>query len=106
MKRGQLFWVELDKRRPALVISPTRRNELANDVLVVPCSTKGRAAPWHVSLRRGEGGLPYDSMAKCEQITLVRKSDLSASPLGEPLTPGRMAEVERALLRALGIAVD
>lgn len=106
MKRGQIFWAELDKRRPVVLVSPTRRNELASDVLVVPCSTKSRPAPWHVELRRGEGGLPADSTAKCEQITNLRKSELSAAALGEPLSASRMKELERALLIALGVAAD
>ena len=30
--------VSLDKRRPALVLSPDYRNQYATDVIVVPCS--------------------------------------------------------------------
>jgi mRNA-degrading endonuclease toxin of MazEF toxin-antitoxin module len=95
----------LDKRRPALVISTDARNERANDVIVVPCSTTLREAPTHVRLVRGEGGLPRDSVLKCEQIGTAAKSDVTPTPIGLPLRPARMAEVERAVLRAIGIPI-
>jgi mRNA-degrading endonuclease toxin of MazEF toxin-antitoxin module len=67
LKRGQLYWARLDKRRPVLVISPDYRNERASDVIVIPGSTIVRDAPTHVVLRRGEGGLRARTVLKCEQ---------------------------------------
>ena len=104
-RRGHLYWAWLDKRRPVLVISTDARNERANDVIVVPCSTTLREAPTHVRLTRGEGGLARDSVVKCEQIVTKPKSDVESTPIGLPLRSGRMAEVERAVLRAIGIPV-
>jgi len=88
-----------------LVISTDARNERANDVIVVPCSTTLREAPTHVRLGRGEGGLPRDSILKCEQIGTKPKRDVEPTPIGLPLRSTRMAEVERAVLRAIGIPV-
>ena len=105
MNRGFLYWVELDKRRPVLVVSPDVRNQLANDVVVLPCSSTLRALVWHVRLDRGEGGLREASMVKCESPQTVPKDWLGRAPLGRALSPGRMAQVERALLSALGILV-
>ena len=104
-KRGHLYWAELDKRRPVLVISIDARNERANDVIVVPCSTSIRTAPTHVRLTRGEGGLPQDCVLKCEQITTLKRYDVDATPLGVALRGARMAEVERGVLRAIGIPI-
>jgi mRNA-degrading endonuclease toxin of MazEF toxin-antitoxin module len=104
-RRGTLYWAWLDKRRPVLIISTDARNERANDVLVVPCSTTLREAPTHVRLARGEGGLPRDSVLKCEHIHTKPKRDVEPTPIGLPLRSGRMAEVERAVLRAIGIPV-
>jgi mRNA-degrading endonuclease toxin of MazEF toxin-antitoxin module len=104
-RRGQLYWAHLDKRRPALVVSPDYRNELACDVIVIPCSTTVRLAPTHVVLRTGEGGLDRLSVLKCEQITTLHREDVGGTPLGRPLSPRRMSEVERAVLRAIGLAV-
>jgi mRNA interferase MazF len=95
----------LDKRRPVLVISTDARNERANDVIVVPCSTTLREAPTHVRLARGEGGLPRDSVVKCEQIVTKPKRDVEQTPMGLPLRTARMAEVERAVLRAIGVPI-
>ena len=109
--RGCLYWVVIpgepgDKRRPALVVSIDARNRLANDVLVIPASTTLRVAPTHVRLRKGTGGMRMDSVLKCEQITTLPKSLLSQAALGGPLSAGLLEEVERGVLRAIGVAID
>jgi mRNA-degrading endonuclease toxin of MazEF toxin-antitoxin module len=101
--RGRLHWAEVDKRRPVLILSPESRNQRASDLIVVPCSTVLRGGPWHVRLARGEGGLARASVLLCEQITTVLKRRIETEPLGPPLTTSRMAEVERAVLLAIGI---
>ena len=103
-RRGHLYWVRLDKRRPALVLSPDYRNERAHDVIVVPCSPRIRLAPTHVVLRRGQGGLAEASVLKCEQVTTLAKDDIG-EPLGNALAAATMREVERAVLRALGVPI-
>jgi mRNA-degrading endonuclease toxin of MazEF toxin-antitoxin module len=109
--RGCLYWVVIpgepgDKRRPALVVSVNARNRLANDVLVIPASTTLRVAPTHVRLRKGTGGLPADSVLKCEQITTLPKALLGESALGGPLSARLLEEVERGVLRAIGVSID
>ena len=104
-RRGHLYWVNLDKRRPALVLSPDYRNQLASDVIVVPCSTRLRAAPTHVMLKRGEGGLAQNTVLKCEQITTLSKADVHEGALGKPLATTILRAVERAVLRAFGVPV-
>jgi mRNA-degrading endonuclease toxin of MazEF toxin-antitoxin module len=103
-RRGRLYWVSLDKRRPALVLSPDYRNEHAGDVIVIPCSTRLRPAPTHVLLPRGQGGLAESMVLKCEQITTLPKADVH-TPLGGPLPPAVLRAVERAVLRAIGVPV-
>jgi mRNA-degrading endonuclease toxin of MazEF toxin-antitoxin module len=93
------------KRRPALVVSPDVRNRLATDVIVVPLSSVLHEAPTHVRLRAREGGLPRPSMAKCEQITTLRRDRLVPRPLGGQLAPARMGEIEKAVLRAIGVPI-
>jgi mRNA interferase MazF len=102
VRRGAVHWVYLDERRPAIIVSADSRNRAANDVVVIPCSTSTHPMRWHVRLRRGEGGLPDASLAKCEQITTLHKQDIEPGELGL-LPAGRMREIERALLSALGI---
>lgn len=106
-ERGRLYWCRLPddpKRRPVLVVSPDLRNELATDVVVVPATTVKRPGPWHVSLRKGEGGLPRPSVLKCEQPATVRKTRLASEPIGGRLSSSRMAEVSAAIVRALALA--
>ena len=108
---GFLYWVHIPykpgaKRRPALVVSPDSCNRLASDVIVVPLSSVLREAPTHVRLRVREGGLVRPSVVKCEQISTLRRDRLAPGPLGSNLAPARMVEVEKAILRALGIPVS
>jgi mRNA-degrading endonuclease toxin of MazEF toxin-antitoxin module len=109
-RRGHLHWVRIPdepegKRRPGLIVSPDVRNRLAGDVLVVPLSSVLREAPTHVRLRPREGGIARASVAKCEQLTTLRKDRLSAKPLGGALSAQRMLEIEKAVLRAIGVPV-
>ena len=110
-RRGHLYWVRIPnepdgKRRPALVVSPDVRNRLASDVVVIPVSSVLRGAPTHVRLRAREGGLSRASVVKCEQITTLRRDRLGTRALGGQLASGRMLEVEKAILRAIGVPVD
>jgi mRNA-degrading endonuclease toxin of MazEF toxin-antitoxin module len=105
-RRGEVWLVELPdnpKSRPALIVSPDVRNELANSVLAVPITTNLRPAPTHVALPAGQGGLAHDSMARCENVSYLHKSRLSRGPLAGSLSPALMREIERCLLRSLGI---
>lgn len=105
LRRGYVYLGRLDKLRPVLVISPDVRNDLASDVIVIPCTTHLSTAPTHVRLRRGEGGVSDTSVLKCEQITTLHKDDVRRQPLGGALPPRRVLEVERAVLRAIGVPV-
>jgi mRNA interferase MazF len=108
-RRGEIYLVKLPgrtsngKNRPALIVSMDVRNRLASDVIVVPLSTNLRPAPTHVELPAGEGGLKETSMAKCEQVTTLDKSFLIRGPFAGTISPFLMREIEKAILRALGI---
>lgn len=108
---GHVYWVRVSdepggKRRPALVVSPDSRNRLASDVIVVPFSTVFREAPTHIRLRPPEAGIRRPSVAKCEQITTLRRDRLSARPIGGSLSSARMTEIEKGILRAIGVPID
>jgi mRNA-degrading endonuclease toxin of MazEF toxin-antitoxin module len=105
-RRGEIWFVDFPddpKSRPALIISPDARNELANSILAVPITTNLRPAPTHVALPAGQGGLIHDSMARCENVSYIHKSRLTRGPLGSAISPALMREIERSLLRCLGI---
>lgn len=105
-RRGEVWLVAVPddpKSRPALVVSPDVRNELANSVLAVPVTTNLRASPAHVLLPARQGGLSHDSMARCENVSYLHKSRLGHGPLAGKISPALMREVERCLLRSLGV---
>src|SRR3989338_3653334 len=107
-QRGEICLVKLPghprdrNARPALVVSLDVRNRLANDVMVVPLSTTLREAPTHVRIGQGEGGLDHVSMAKCEQLTTLDKEFLLRGPFAGKIQDATMAEIERAIMRAIG----
>jgi mRNA-degrading endonuclease toxin of MazEF toxin-antitoxin module len=105
LRRGHIYLARLDKLRPVLVVSPNIRNELASDVIVIPCSTRLSVAPTHVRLRRGEGGVAEASVLKCEQITTIHKDDVLRQPLGGAIPARLLLATERAILRAIGVPV-
>ena len=105
-RRGEIWLVEFPddpKTRPALIVSLDARNELANSVLAVPITTNLRPAPTHVLLPVGQGGLLHDSMARCENVSYLHKSRLTRGPLAGAISPALMRDVERCLLRSLGV---
>ena len=106
-RRGEVWLVEFPddpKSRPALIISLDARNELSNSVLAVPITTNLRPAPTHVLLPAGQGGLAHESMARCENVSYLHKSRLARGPLAGTISPALMREIERSLLRSLGIS--
>jgi mRNA-degrading endonuclease toxin of MazEF toxin-antitoxin module len=104
-RRGHMYWANLDKRRPALVVSIDARNERASDVIVIPCSTKLSGGPTHVRIRRGEGGALDPCVLKCEQITTISLSCVDPFPMGPALSSACLREVERAIARSIGLPV-
>jgi len=107
-RRGEVYFAALPdetKQRPVIVVSPDPRNHFAHDVLVVPVTTAARPAPTHVSLEANEGGLPRPSTAQCEHVTTLHKQFLQRGPLAGRLPLARMQEIERGLMRAVGVVV-
>jgi mRNA interferase MazF len=105
--RGEIWLVDFPddpKTRPALIVSIDPRNEFANSVLAVPVTTNLKPSPTHVLLPAKQGGLSHDSMARCENVSYLHKSRLSGGPLGGAISPALLREVERALLRGLGLS--
>jgi mRNA interferase MazF len=88
--------------RPAIVVSEDVRNRLRDDVIAVPLFSSGKAGPTRVPLPAGAGGLRRPGIAFCEEVTTLDRDFLTRGPLGKPVSPSQMAEVIRAIRRALG----
>jgi mRNA interferase MazF len=90
MRRGDVYWVDLDpargseanKIRPAVIVSNDAANRAARRtgrgvVTVVPVTSNvGRLYPFQVLLAAAECGLAADSKAQAEQVRTVAASRL------------------------------
>jgi len=112
-KRGEVFLVcldptvgsEINKTRPALVISNDINNQFSDTVTVIPItSTVEKVYPFEIFLSSGEAGLSKNSKAKCNQIRTIDKMRLIKS-LGQ-VNPQKFKEIEEALLIHLGMYFD
>lgn len=105
-RRGDVHWVKLDKKRPAIVISSDSLNRYALDVYVVPLTTVERSKfSLRVPIRAGEAGLRTNSWAKCDQVTTVEK-DLIVYPALGTLAPATLRQVEQGIKVALELSPD
>lgn len=86
-RRGEVYWLRLDKDRPAMIVSSDALNRHALDVCVIPITSvpRGRFS-LRVAIKAGDGGLSRDSWAKCDQVTTLEKKTLRYPPLGRVAT--------------------
>lgn len=114
MRRGEIYWAELDPRsgaeqtgrRPVIVVSHDGFNEVPTwcSVIVVPVSTseaQARRGPTAVVLATGAGGLRAPSVALCHQVMTLDRAKLR-DRLGV-LAAEVMGEVEDGLRVALDL---
>ena len=102
-KRGEIYLANLDKPRPAIILSVDQLNQHSLDVCVVPITTKQHVRfVLRVPLKKGEGGLDADCWAKCDQVTTLEKISLRPQRLGA-LSTSKLQEVERQVKFALGL---
>jgi mRNA interferase MazF len=89
--------------RPVLVVQTDRANPHSPHTIVVPFTTRIRRQllPSHVVVPAGESGLTQDSVALCEQISVIDLSRLVAR-LGD-LSAQRMQEIADALKAILDL---
>src|SRR5207249_3273678 len=88
IKRGELFWVNLNPskgweqagRRPVLVIQNDIGNELAPTTIVAPLTTKSlsKEYPTNANVPKGTAGLKSDSTVLLSQIRTIDKIRLEA----------------------------
>jgi mRNA interferase MazF len=108
IERGDLFWanldptigVEIQKRRPVLVVSNNAINRYSQLVIVLPITTNlNRFSPSHVLLPKGDGGLQQDSKVVTEQIRALDQQRL-VSKIGT-VSQQFLRLIEKAMLNSL-----
>jgi mRNA interferase MazF len=108
--KGEVWYVKIPNQpedphqpRPAIVVSRDVRNQLANDIMVVPVF--GGSSGYndsYVTIPTGEGGLTKESTAKCDQMTTINKKLMGRGPLGRRIGPDLMRQIHYSVRRALG----
>ena len=112
-ERGEIYLVcldpmigsEINKTRPALIISNDINNQAAQTVTVIPItSSTKKVYPFETLLSSQESGLPKSSKAKCNQIRTIDKKRLLQS-LGK-VSKKELKEIEDSLSIHLGMYFD
>ena len=111
--RGEIWFVQLytdppgKGGRPVVIVSLDARNrhEKADTVLAIPLSTTvHKDYPFHLFLTSGETGLSSDSVARAEDITVVRKDHLIEPDQGlRQLSNTRLKELAQKVMLAMGV---
>jgi mRNA interferase MazF len=103
MKRGEIWWAELEPpagRRPVLLLSRDEAYIIRDLVIVASVTTKIRHIPSEVPLNL-EDGLPKPCVINLDTITTIAKVSLREKLA--TLSSKKLEAVEVALCFALGI---
>ncbi|MBI3635498.1 MAG: type II toxin-antitoxin system PemK/MazF family toxin [Candidatus Rokubacteria bacterium] len=105
MRRGEVWWAELPApagRRPVVLLSRNEAYAVRELVTVGPVTTRTRRIPTEVALGPADG-LPKACVVNLDTITTIPRRALAERIA--PLTPAKLAAVERALMFALGLVM-
>src|SRR5712664_2994728 len=93
-KRGEVYLVQLDKPRPAIVLSVDPLNKFAPDVCVVgtseehgqfsmrvPIKEEHGKFSMRVPIKKGDAYIHFTCSAKCDQLSPLEKALLKYPPL-------------------------
>jgi mRNA interferase MazF len=100
MKRGELWWAELEKRRPVVLLSRDEAYEIRGLVTVAPVTTRIRSLSVEIRLGRDEG-LPKTCVANLDTITTIPKRALVERIA--TLSGKKLEALDDALRFALGL---
>lgn len=101
MKRGEIWWARIDKRRPVVLLSRAEAYAMRAMVIVAPATTTVRGFALEVKLGRREG-LPRECVVNCDWLVTIPKADLIER--AGSLSMLKMRRVDDALRFALGLA--
>ena len=102
--RGEVWWVRVDKRRPAVVVqTDTVRESRVRSFLVVPLTSRLHleGLPGTVRLDRRTTGLPKASVANVYDIQKVLRADFLER--AGALAPERLAALDDGLRLVLDL---
>lgn len=103
-RRGEVWWVRVDKRRPAVVVQTDQiREARVRSFLIVPLTSRLHleGLPGNVRLDRRDTGLPKHAIANVYDIQKVLRDDF-LDRLGM-LPPGRLSSLADGLRLVLDL---
>ena len=103
MRRGEIWWVELEPpagRRPVVLLSRNEAYSVRSLVVVAPVTTRIRHIASEVPLGTEEG-LPHDCVANLDTITTIPKDCLQSRIT--TLSAKKLREIDAAIRFALGL---
>jgi len=102
-RRGEVYIVQLDKPRPALVLSVDALNKFALDVCVVALTTvEHKKFSVRVAILKGDGNLNFNCWAKSDQVTTLEKNLLRYPAIGL-LSAATLNKIEEQVRICLGL---
>ena len=100
MRRGEIWWARVDKRRPVVLVSRDEAYEVRAMVIVAPATTTVRGYAVEVKVGRREG-LPRECVVNCDWLVTLPKADLMGR--AGALSGTKMKQLDDALKFALGL---
>ncbi len=105
MNRGELWWADLPRpagRRLVLLLSRDEAYLVRHLVMAAPATTRRRHLPTELRIGR-EDGAPRSCVVNLDMITVIPRKCLAEK--AGAITEERTADLDEALLFALGIAL-
>jgi mRNA interferase MazF len=100
VKRGEIWWAKIDKRRPVVLLSRDEAYAMRAMVIVAPATTVVRGFSLEVKIGRREG-LRRESVVNCDWLVTIPKADLVER--AGSLSAAKMRQLDDALRFALGL---
>ena len=100
MRRGEIWWAKLDKRRPVVLLSRDDAYDVRALVIGAPVSTTVRGFAVEVKVGKTEG-LPRAGVINCDWLLTIPKADLVER--AGTLDQHKQTQLDAALKFALGL---
>ena len=103
MRRGEVWWAKVDKRRPVVLVSREEAYAVRSLVIAAPTTTTIRGYAVEVRVGRREG-LPRECVVNCDWLVTLPKEDLIER--AGTLSSAKLRQLDDALRFALGLEND
>jgi len=100
LKRGEVWWAKVDKRRPVVLLSRNEAYAVRSLVITAPATTTIRAYAVEVKIGRREG-LAHECVLNCDWLVTLPQEDLLER--AGVLSGAKLRQLDDALRFALGL---